>query len=380
MSLFDSPRQNYFYILMLFMVTTFGCTSKDYYLLVGTYTASGSNGIYVYKFNAQNGKTTLVSSTDSVINPSFLVVRGNFVYAVNETNGDNPGSVSAFAFDKKKGTLQFLNKQPTGGDDPCHLSITNDGKWVAVANYSGGSVTLFPVNEDGSLQPFSQLIQHLGSSVNKERQQKPHVHETVFSSDNNYLFTPDLGLDKIMIYRFNPEDKKPLSSANPAFIATHPGSGPRHFVLSPDERFGYVIQELNGMVTVYSHGNGKFTEVQNIPTYPEGYKGVLDGAEIVISADGNFLYTSQRGNQNSVTIFSIDKKSGLLSNIGTQSTLGKGPRNFIIGPTGNYLLAANQGSNNIVILKRNKNTGQLTETGLEIKVPMPVCLQMVSAD
>lgn len=353
------------------------CTQKDYFLITGTYTGTGSKGIYVYKFNVETGKSSLVSHTDSVVNPSFVVAAGNYVYAVNETNGSVPGSISAFEFNNSTGELKFINQQPTGGDDPCHLAITNDGKWVAVANYSGGSIAVFPVNSDGSLKPYSQLIQHTGSSVNKERQEKPHVHEIVFSKDDKYLFSPDLGLDKLMIYKFDGSKEKPVSESNPSFVSSAPGSGPRHFTFDPNEKYAYLIHELDGMVTVYDYNDGKFTEKQSIATYPDGYKGVLDGAEIVISGDGEFLYTSQRADQNSITIFSIEGLTGLLTKEGHQSTMGKGPRNFIIGPYGNYVLVAHQNSDNIVIFKRDKNSGMLSVTSGEIKVPKPVSLQLV---
>ncbi len=185
-------------LLVAFLLSSFLCNAQNFYLLAGTYTSSGSKGIYVYRFNAQTGKATLLSSTDSTTNPSYVVFShsGNFVYAVNETDGTNPGRVSAFAFNKSSGNLKLLNSEFTGGDDPCHLSVSRNGKWLLVANYTGGSVSAFPLNKDGSLKPYSQLIQDSGTSVNKERQEKAHVHAAVFSPDETYLFTPDLGMDK----------------------------------------------------------------------------------------------------------------------------------------------------------------------------------------
>ncbi|HEY5406328.1 MAG TPA: beta-propeller fold lactonase family protein, partial [Ginsengibacter sp.] len=199
-------------IVFIFLLSSLYGTSQSFYLLIGTYTGTGSKGIYVYNFNAQTGKTKWVSNTDSSTNPSYVTLshNGNFLYAVNETNGANPGRVSAFAFNKNNGKLTFLNSQLSGGDDPCYVAASNNGKWVAVANYSSGSVSVLPVNENGSLQPLSQRIDDSGSSANKDRQEKAHVHESVFSQDNNYLFTPDLGTDKVMIYHFNSSLRKPL--------------------------------------------------------------------------------------------------------------------------------------------------------------------------
>lgn len=376
---FEKPLSNSFLILMALMFAASGCNtnSEDFYLLAGTYTNTGSKGIYVYKFNVESGKAVLVSNTDSTTNPSYITVVGDFVYSVNETNGANPGRVSAFHFDKKDGKLTFLNSQFSGGDDPCYVAVSNDGKWLAVANYSGGNAAMFPINKDGSLSPFTQLIQHEGSGPNKDRQEKPHVHETVFSPDNKYLMMPDLGLDKLMIYSFNSSESKPLSPATPAYVESKPGSGPRHITFSPDNHFAYLIHELTGSVSVYKYDDGKLSLVEEVPTYPEGAIGNLDGAEIVVSPDGKFLYTSHRGDKNSLTIFSIDPSTGKLTKVGEQSSLGKGPRNFIIDPTGKFLLVANQKGDNVVIFSRNTETGLLEPTDSEIKIPIPVCLQIV---
>ncbi len=365
-------------ILLAFIFLSFWCAAQNFYLFVGTYTGSGSKGIYVYNFNASTGKVKLISSTDSVVNPSYLTVshNGNYIYAVNETNGDHPGKVSAFSFNKNTGTLHFLNSQFTGGDDPCYVAINANDKWIAVANYTGGSLSAFQINKNGSLQPYSQLIQHTGTSVNKDRQEKAHVHETVFSPDNNYLLAPDLGMDQVSIYTFNPLQKKSLTASNPSYKAITAGSGPRHITFHPNKKFAYLINELSGTVVAYSYKNGRLTQLQEIATHPENFKGTIGSAEISTSPDGKFLYASNRGDENTITIFGVNADTGKLNLIGYQQTEGKAPRNFIIDPTGNYLLVANQDTDNIVIFKRNKKTGLLTATSDEIKLPKPVCLQL----
>jgi 6-phosphogluconolactonase len=362
-----------------FLLSSFFCSAQNFYLFAGTYTDSGSKGIYVYRFNAQAGKATWVSNTDSAANPSYFIVSkdGNFVYAVNETSGINPGRVSAFSFNKNNGTLKLLNSEPTGGDDPCHLSMTIDGKWLAVANYSSGSVSAFPLNKNGSLNPYAQLIQNSGSSINKERQEKSHVHAAVFSPGEDYLFTPDLGTDKVMIYKFNSLSEEPLTPSSPAYVKTPPGDGPRHITFHPGKKFAYLINELSGTVTAYRYDKGKLAEVQELITHPKEYKGTPGSAEIFTSPDGKFLYASNRGDENTITIFSINSSTGKLTLRGYQSTLGKTPRNFVIDPTGNYLFAANQETDNIVIFKRNSQTGLLKETKEQIHVSKPVCLQMI---
>lgn len=367
-------------ILFFFLLSSSCSIAQRFYLLIGTYTGTGSKGIYVYDFNAQTGKAKWVSNTDTITNPSFVTFshNGNFVYAVNETNGANPGRVSAFSFNKTSGKLKFLNTVLSGGDDPCYVAAGNNNKWVAVANYTGGSVAVFPVNKNGSLEPYSQLIQDSGSSINKVRQEKAHVHESVFSPDNNYLFTPDLGMDKVMIYKFKSTLKKPLQPASPAFVNATPGSGPRHITFHPNKKFAYLIHEMGGTVTAYSYNNGKLKEIEELPAHPVGFKGVIGSAEVFTSPDGKFLYASNRGDENTITIFSINPSTGKLKLIGYQTVFGKAPRNFIIDPTGNYLLVANQDSDNIVIFKRDKKTGLLKETKEQIKLPKPVCLQMIS--
>lgn len=366
-------------IVFIFLLSSLCGTSQNFYLLIGTYTGTGSKGIYVYNFNAQTGNTKWVSNTDSSTNPSYITLShsGNFLYAVNETGGANPGKVSAYSFNRKNGNLAYLNTQLTGGEDPCYVAASGNDKWIAVANYSGGSVSVLPISKNGSLRPVSQLIQDEGSSVNKDRQEKAHVHESVFSPDNGYLLTPDLGTDKVMIYQFNSSLSKPLHRSSPAYVSAPPGSGPRHITFSPNKKFAYLIHELSGTVTAYSYNMGKLKQIQELPTHPEGFKGVIGSAEVFVSPDNKFLYASNRGDENNITIFSINSVTGKLTLVGYQSVFGKAPRNFIIDPTGNYLLVANQDSDNIVIFKRDKKTGLLEATQNQIKLPKPVCLQIV---
>ncbi|MDQ6610138.1 MAG: lactonase family protein, partial [Bacteroidota bacterium] len=251
------------------------------------------------------------------------------------------------------------------------------GKWVVAGNYSGGSLVAFPINEDGSIKPYSQLITHTGNSINKSRQEMAHVHSTVFSPRGDYLFTPDLGMDKVMIYRFTPSLQKPLQPALLPYSATMPGSGPRHFIFHDNGKWAYLIEEMAGAIIGYNYKNGRLSKFQQIATHPDTASGEFGSADIHISPDGKFLYASNRGKENNITIFKIDKKTGMLSTVGYQSTMGVKPRNFCIDPTGNYLLAANQDSGNIVIFKRDKATGLLKYTGDQIMIPEPVCLKMI---
>ncbi|MEJ7767419.1 MAG: lactonase family protein [Chitinophagaceae bacterium] len=366
-------------LLSFFLLVSCTAISQTYYLFIGTYTNAGSKGIYTYTFDASTGKAEWVSTTEGIVNPSYLAIAPNrkTLFAVTETARENAGSVSAFSFDQVNGKLTFLNKQPSGGDNPCYVTVSKNNKWVFIANYSGGSLSAFPVNADGSIQPYSQSIQHTGTGFDKKRQEKPHVHSTVISPSQDYLFTPDLGMDKVFIYKINQSSQKPLVPAKQPFVMSKPGSGPRHFAFHPNNRYAYLIEEMSGSVVAYKYKNGTLTSIQSIATHPADFKGVIGSADIHISNDGKFLYASNRGDENTVTVFSINTETGKLTLAGIQPTMGKTPRNFIIDPSGKYLLVANQQSNNIVIFKRDLRSGLLKETGEEIKVPTPVCLQMM---
>jgi len=365
-------------LFALLFVSMYGFC-QDVHLFIGTYTGTGSKGIYVYRFNTSTGKATWVSNTDSLVNPSFLSTsaNGKFLYSVSESGGKFPGKINAFSFDKKKGQLTFINAQTSGGDNPCYVSITKDGKWVAVGNYSGGNLSVFKTNTNGSLKPSAQFIQHRGIGPNTGRQEQAHVHSTVFSPDEKYLFVPDLGIDKVMVYKFNGSSNLPLEPATVPYVETQPGSGPRHFTFHPNKRFAYLIQELTGQVEVFKYDKGSLTSVQLIATHGIDFKGQPGSADIHLSPDGKFLYASNRGEENNIAIFAVNQSTGMLEAKGYQSTLGRKPRNFCIDPTGNFLLVANQDSGNIVIFKRDQETGMLSPTGEEIKIPKPVCLQMM---
>ena len=366
-------------ILLLLCLSGF---SQQYYLFVGTYTegasAEGSKGIYVYTFDAATGETKPVS-TASAINPSYLAIApgGQFVYAVGETHGAVPGSVSAFSFDKKTGKLTFIDKQVSAGADPCYVAVDAHRKWAVVANYSGGNFSALPIAADGSLQPAAQTFQHTGSGALKGRQDKAHVHSTILSPDEKYLVVCDLGTDKLSVLHFNPaSSRQPLEPAADSVVSLQPGVGPRHSAFHPTKPYCYVIEELTGTVDAFHYLNGKMTPIQHISSLPDGFKGDIGSADIHVSPNGKFLYASNRGDANSIVIYAIDQATGKLTVKGFQSTMGKTPRNFVIDPTGHWLLAANQNGKNVVIFKIDQQTGMPTPTGKQLEVPAPVCLKM----
>lgn len=355
--------------------------AQKYYLFIGTYTNTPghSKGIYVYQFNAATGDVKPVSTANTE-NPSYLALApgGKTVYAVNESGGAKPGSVSAFSFDKSSGQLKFIGKQVSGGDDPCYLSVDARGKWLMAANYSGGSLSALPLRTDGSIGALTQLIRHTGTGPDKSRQEKPHVHSVTFTPDGRFLVAADLGLDKLSIYRFNADaTAHPLTAPRDSAVLVSPASGPRHISFYPGKPWLYVMNEMSGTVDAFHYADGKLSPFQQISSHPEGYTGTIGSADIHVAPGGKYLYASNRGDADNIVAYSIDSASGKLSVKGFQSTLGKGPRNFIIDPTGRWLLAANQRTDNIVVFRIDPTTGLLTPSGKQIDIPSPVCLKML---
>lgn len=361
-------------IMMSWMLVQCNHRNQDQLMLVGTYTNTGSKGIYVYKFNPQNGEMKEWNTSNGIENPSFITTYKDYVYAVSETGKGKPGSIYSYKLDKNSGALSLVSQQLTGGDDPCFAETDSSGKFVAVANYSGGSVALFRTDKNGVLGSDKQLIQHIGTGADPVRQQGPHVHETVFSPDQKYLLVPDLGKDRVMVYHFDRNAEMPLTPATE--LVCTPASGPRHLVFHPTGNWVYLIYEMKPVVGVYGFDNGKLTEVQQVRTtsQPDGENN--DGAEVAISPDGKTLYTSQRKNDNTIGIYAIDPSDGRLMNKGFEPSGGKGPRYFTLDPSGKFMLVANQQTNNIVLFKVDKKSGLLTKGG-EVKVPTPVCIRFV---
>lgn len=354
---------------------------NDYFMLVGTYTSAGSHGIYVYDFNRGTARATVVDST-RVSNPSFLAVspKSNVVYAVSEAAGagKNGGKLAAFSFDRLTGKLRFMNEQSSGGNNPCYVTVDKAGRWAIVGNYSSGTLAVLPIAQSGGLDSAVTVIAHSGRSVNSERQNEPHVHAAVLSPDNKFLFVPDLGIDKLVSYRLNKKTGA-LKETTPAFTMTKPGAGPRHFDFHPNKKFAYLVEELTGGVSAYRYFSktGELELLQNISTLPPEYLGYAGSADIHVSPDGKFLYASNRGESNTIAIFSINERSGMLTAIGHQPTLGKTPRNFNFDPGGNFLLVANQNSDEIVVFKIDRSSGLLSDTGQRIAVSRPVCIKWI---
>ena len=348
---------------------TFAQTS-NYRLLIGTYTAPAkSQGIYSYNVDLANGVFTQQSVTSGVSNPSFLALTPDkkFVYSVSESNSGS--AACAFSFDEKTAKLILLNSSLTNSDGPCFVSVTKNH--VFTANYGGGSLSVFGRKADGSLTNVQQVIQHVGKSINAERQGEPHVHQVLLTLDNKFLLANDLGTDKVTVYKYNSNASSnvlvPFDS-----ITLKPGSGPRHTAFSKDGKLLYVIQEIDGTLSVLKINNGRLKLLQETTVAVKD--GIINrGADIHFSPDGKFLYATNRGTANDITCFVVGKE-GKLTLKQQVSTGGDGPRNFAISPDGQYVLVAHQFTDNIVVFKRNATTGMLSATGKQLNIGSPVCL------
>lgn len=348
-------------------------------LVIGTYTTGSSKGIYVYRFYEDKGRVAYLSEIDDVKNPSYVTTSADnkFLYAVNE---GPEGEVSSFTFNAHTGKMVLINKQPTQGADPCHVLEDKEQHNLFVANYSSGSLAVFPVNKDGSIAPLSQLIKDEGSSIVKDRQQGPHVHNAMLSANEKYLMYTDLGTDKVNIMRYKASKNPPLTPADQPFVNVAPGNGPRHMVFSEDNKYLYLVQELGGVVNTYSYDNGKLNQIQSLNMLTPEMKGNIGSAAIKISPDGKFLYASNRGNANEIVVYSINPDNGLLTFVSRAPSLGKGPRDFSIDPSGKFLVVANQYTDNVVVYRRDPASGNLLNVVARIDVGNPVCLKFVPAE
>lgn len=371
-------------LLFLVLVATTGLNAQTY-VFIGSYNANKNTpGIYIYELDNSSGQLKEVSVVKDVQNPSFLTLSpdGRFVYACTATQTPNAGSVTSFAFDTATKSLTFINSQSSGGDNPVYVSVSNTGKWIINANYTGGSASVFRVNSDGEISPAAQVFNYTDSSINKSRQAKSHIHSAVFSPDNEYAFFPDLGADKIRIFKFEDAQDKPLLQGAIQFAKTFPGGGPRHITFNSKSTFAYCIEEMGGAVGVYRFKKGILTPVQRLMMHSKNSENQspgemlsYSGADIHLSPDGRFLYATNREPQNNITIFSA-RKNGRLKVIGADSTYGAHPRNFAIDPTGKFLIVANQRSGNLIVFKRNLANGMLTRTGEEVKIESPSCIKI----
>lgn len=343
--------------------------------------APGDKGaIHAFKLNPKTGELTQVARTTDVEHPFFLAVSpdNQYLYSIHapgKFGGKDNEYVTAYKLEGRTGKLQQLNRQSSLGTASCYLDIDDTGKAVVVANYTTGSIASLPVKADGSLGEAATFIQHKGSSVDPKRQQEPHAHCSVISPDQKYVFAADLGLDKILSYRLDPQTAKLTPSPQP-FVRTIPGAGPRHLTFHPNGKQMYVINELKNSITEFDYDpeTGFLIEGQTIDTLPPDFKGVSHCADLKFTPDGRFLYGTNRGHD-SLAAYSVDEQ-GKLSLIEIIPSLGKGPQNLAITADGKYLLCANMPGNNVVVFSIDQQTGKLTAVGDPISIPSPSCIMI----
>ncbi len=344
-------------------------------LYVGTYTKKeGSKGIYRFGFNTETGALSSGELVAEAKNPSFLAIHPNrkFLYSVNEVDGS--GGASAYAI-TQQGKLMPLNQQPSKGAGACHLTVDPAGKYVLVANYGAGNISALPIQPDGSLGEATGFVQHTGSGPNQRRQEAPHAH-SIYTQDG-FVYACDLGTDQVLVYRLDAA-KGTLAPSDPPFAKVPPGSGPRHLAFHGG--YAYVINEMLNTVTVFQHNerSGALEPLQNITTLPEGVTGNSSTAEIFVHPNGKFVYGSNRGHD-SIAVFAIGE-GGRLTAVAHTSTQGKSPRNFALDPSGRWLIAANQDTNNMVVFKVDASTGKLTPAGHSAQLGAPVCVTFMPAN
>lgn len=363
-------------IFILSLLISINLSAQNTYVFVGSYSLDNTQeGIYVYQLTPKGALKKITSV--KVHNASYLNLSpdGKYLYACTDTKTPNAGSISSYAFDTQQKTLTFINSQRSGGENPVYLSVHQSGKWLVNANYTEGSASVYSL-ENGKISPFVQNFQYTTEhSIDPKRQERSHVHSAVFSPKNDYVFLPDLGADKIRCYQFDSSQKQPLQETPYPFTQTVAGSGPRHFTFHPNGKIAYCIEELSGTVSVYAYENGKLTSIQRIEAHTSQYTDGFGSADIHLSPDSKFLYASNRGKENTIAIFSIEK-DGTLKTVGYQSTLGEHPRMFGIDPTGKFVIVANQVSGDVVVFKRNAKTGLLKKVGNSIKIHEPSCVQI----
>ncbi len=374
-------------LLAVFLPPAAQALADECLVYVGTYTGQGSEGIYAYRFDPATGDAVPLGLAAKTDRPSFLAAepKGRFLYAANELEtfgGEPSGALSVFSIDRASGRLTLLQQIPSGGVEPAYLSLDKTARFLLAANYDvksvrGGNSAVFPIGPDGRLGPRAAFVQEAGSGVDPVRQAGPHHHSIQTTPDNRFVLITDLGLDKLLVFRFD-DRTGALTPASPGVVRADPRAGPRHIALAPSGKFVYVVNELSSTVAAFAvdPGPGTFVRTQTISTLPKGFAGTNTAAEIAVDAAGRFLYVSNRGDD-SIAAFRIDGDNGCLTPVERVPAGGRTPRYFAIDPTGRWLFAANQGSDEIRLFKIDPSSGRLAATSRRWKVVTPVCVLVV---
>lgn len=364
-------------ILCTILAMPIFCRAGDTYVYFGSHRAGNGIGFSLAHFDTDSGVLTKPEFLLQSVAPAFFVIHpdGKHLYTCNS---GSPGAVSAYEIDRTNGHLNLLNEKPAGGGDPSFISIDKTNHFALVANYAGGNVAVFAIQPDGALGERTALVQHEGKSIDPARQTKPFAHSILTDATNKFALVPDLGVDKVFIYRFD-EKAGTLTPNDPPFAAIKPGSGPRHVRFHEKGKWVYVISEIASTITAFNWdaAKGTLSEFQTVSTLPADFKGTSACAELEIHPNGQFIYASNRGHD-SLAAFAIDPTSGKLSLVQHIPSAGKTPRNFAFDPTGKWILCSNHGSDNAVVFRVDEKTGKLTQQGEPVSVPYPFCERLLT--
>lgn len=378
--------RNFIFVVAIFLFSACNPTTKKnvntkqedrLVLFVGTYTHdSESKGIYVYEFDVNTAGFKLLNSTNSIDNPSYLTFdrKHNIIYTVNETSEDSisgSGRVTSLKLDTSNWSMTKMQTTPSLGAHPCYISLDKDNNYCFVANYTGSSVSIFDISEPGVFMKSNAIV-HKGSGPHKN-QDKPHLHMILQDNETSFIYATDLGADKV--YQYTSGSTNTLKQVNE--YSLKPGTGPRHLSIHPDKAWLYVLGELNGTITCFSKdpNTGSLEKFQTISSFDTNLKAIANSADIHIHPNGRYLYTSNRGGLNNIALFSINPDTGVLNYINSIHTGGYAPRNFVIDPTGKYLLVGNQNSDRINVFEINAESGELIKLPSFLDIPKPVCLK-----
>ena len=366
----------YSFLFLLNMSNLYSQAPKEYFVYVSNSSNKGDGGILIYQFNTADGSLKAIGANDHLKNTGYLNISPDkkHLYAVG---GQEGGSyVSAFEINPQTGNLTFINQQKVPGAGSCYVSVDNQNQYVLVANYSSGNALSFKIGENGAIGDTTSQVIHTGKSINTERQNEPHPHMILPAPLNNIVLVPDLGTDKVMIYKLDAKTGK-LSPSGNKFGQSPAGAGPRHFVFDPKVKFGYVLNELVGSVTAFQYNkkDGSLIAIQTVSILPDDFKEFNKSADIHMTPDGKYLYASNRGHD-SIAVLEVNPKTGLLTFKGTFPCGGKTPRAFGLDPTGKFILVDNLESDNITVFKINPETG-FGDKIAEVSAKSPLCVKFL---
>lgn len=346
-------------------------------VFAGSYSEAEESGVYVYAFDEESGTLTLTDEFAGLKNPTFLNVDAErkLLYSIAETvnpGGKKVGEAAVFAINAAKGEIRLINREITVDSTLCHIQRDVNSRYLTVTSYHGGMIGLFSITEDGKIGNMLDVQQHEGSSQHPERQDRPHPHSSFYSPDGRFILVPDLGLDRIISYSVDVANGKLVRHSEGVL---HPGAGPRHLAFHPNGKLVYVINEVDSTITSFTYDaeKGQLMVKETVSTLPADFTEENSCAEITVSADGKFVYGSNRGHD-SIVVFAVDEQSGSLKLVQHVSVQGGHPRHFALTPNGRYLIAANRDTNNIVTFRVDQESGKLQFTGNNINVSKPVCV------